>query len=206
MRSAPWSWTDCVPSWTWNDVGTEPLEVEVYSDAPEVELFLDGRSVGRLAAGAENRFRALFRVGFAPGRLEAVALRDGVAAESFALQTAGADRALRLTVEPTDLASNGRDLAANGRDLAFVVIELVDAAGVRAADADVEVEVHIDGPASLQGLGSAAMSTEESFADARHRLHDGRALAVVRPTGTEPITVSASADGLATTSVAMAAR
>lgn len=213
MRSAPWSWTDCVPSWTWNDVGTEPLEVEVYSDAPEVELFLDGRSVGRLPAGAENRFRALFRVGFAPGRLEAVALRDGVAAESFALQTAGADRALRLTVEPTDLASNGRDLApngrdlaSNGRDLAFVVIELVDAAGVRAADADVEVEVHIDGPASLQGLGSAAISTEESFADARHRLHDGRALAVVRTTGTEPITVSASADGLATTSVAIAAR
>ncbi|WP_106816704.1 glycoside hydrolase family 2 TIM barrel-domain containing protein [Microbacterium timonense] len=198
MRSAPWSWTDCVPSWTWTDVGSEPLEVEVYSDAPEVELVLNGRSLGRRPAGADHRFRALFEVEYAPGRLEAVAVRDGAEAERVVLQTAGTDRRLRLTVEQPEV---GRD----GRDLAYIVVELVDGTGVRAADSDAEVELQIDGPAVLQGFGSAVMATEESFVDARHRLHDGRALAVIRPTAIDPITVSATAAGLAPTSVLLAA-
>ena len=194
MKSAPWSWTDSISSWTWSDVGTEPLEVEVYSDAAEVELLLDGRSLGRLPTGPEHRYRALFAVEYAPGQLEAAAIRDGVAAERTALQTAGSDRRLTLTAERAELSSDGRDVA-------FVVVELVDAAGVRASDGDVEVEVRVDGPGVLQGFGSAVMSTTESFADARHTLHDGRALAVIRPTGSGSITVTATAPGLTSASV-----
>lgn len=191
MRSAPWSWTDSISSWTWSDVGAEPLAVEVYSDAAEVELLLDGRSLGRQSTGPEHRYRALFAVEYVPGHLEAVAIRDGIAAERTSLQTAGRDRRLALTAE----------LTTHGADLAFVVVELVDAAGVRATDADVEVEVRVEGPGVLQGFGSAVMSTTESFADARHTLHDGRALAVIRPSGSGGITVTATTPGLTSTSV-----
>ena len=194
MRSAPWSWTDCIPSWTWAGVGTEPLEVEVYSDAPEVELLVNGRSMGRQPTGPDHRYRALFEVEYAPGRIEAHAIRNGVGADSAVLQTAGVDRRLRLTAERAALAVDGRDLG-------YVVIEIADADGIRATDADVEVELRIDGPGSLQGFGSAAMVTEESFVDARHRLHDGRALAAIRPTSAGRITVTASASGYASASV-----
>ena len=194
MRSAPWSWTDSIASWTWADPGPEPMEVEVYSDAPEVELFIDDRSLGRQSAGPEHRFRAVFAVGYTAGRLEAVAIREGAAAERTVLLTAGPDRRLAVT-------SERKQVAVDGRDLAFVAIEVVDADGIRATDTDVEVELQLDGPAVLQGFGSAAPSTEESFTDARHRLHDGRALAVIRPTAAGRITVTASAQGLETSSV-----
>ena len=190
MTSAPWSWTDSIPSWTWGEVGSDPLEVEVYSDAEEVELLIDGRSLGRQPTGPEHRYRAVFPVVYAPGRLEAVAIRDGVAGEHMVLSTADEDRALALTAERSELA-------ADGTDLAYVVIELVDSASVTATDSDLEIQLQVDGPGVLQGFGSAEFSTKQSLADARHRLHDGRALAVIRPSGIGRITVTASAPGLA---------
>ena len=199
MMPAPWSWTDSIPSWTWTDVGTEPMEVEVYSDADEVELLLNGHSVGRQPAGAENRYRALFAVEYTAGSLEAVAIRGGAAAERTVLRTAGGDRVLALSAERGPIS-------ADGRDLAFVAVEFVDADGVRATDAEVEVELQIAGPGALQGFGSAVFATEESFADARHTLHDGRALAVIRPTGPGRITLSASAAGLPTAGIELDAR
>ena len=194
MKAAPWSWTDSIPSWTWPDADADPLEVEVYSDADEVELFLAGSSLGRQPAGAAHGFRALFAVPYAPGLLEAVAVRDGLLAERTALQTAGTDRRLALSAELSD-----PDAA--GHRLAFVVVELVDDLGVRATDGDAEVEVAIDGAGVLQGFGSARPETEESFADSRHRLYDSRALAVVRSTGVGRIVLTASAPGLPSVSI-----
>lgn len=199
MKAAPWSWTDSIASWTWTDVGVDPLEVEVYSDAAEVELFLEGTSLGRQPVGVAHGYRALFAVPYAPGRLEAVAVREGFPAERTALQTARSDRRLSLRAE--------RSQPGVGRQgLGFLVVELVDDIGVRATDGDLEVEVDIEGPGVLQGFGSARAETEESFTDARHRLYDGRALAVVRPTGSGRIVVTASAPGLSSASVEVQAR
>ena len=197
MASAPWSWTDSIPSWTWSDVGEEPLEVEVYTDADEVELLSNGTSLGRRPTGPEHRYRAVFEVPYAPGRLEAIAIRDGVAAEQTVLRTASDDRRLALTAEQSEVATD---------DLAFIAVELVDAAGVRATDTPVEVELHIEGAGVLQGFGNAQFSTEESFADARHHLHDGRALAVIRAAAPGRITVTATADGFDATTVELTAR
>ncbi|MGX5769720.1 glycoside hydrolase family 2 TIM barrel-domain containing protein [Microbacterium trichothecenolyticum] len=194
MKAAPWSWTDSIPSWTWRDAGTAPLEVEVYSDAPEVELLFGDVSLGRQPTGSANRYRTVFSVPYQPGRLEAVAIRGGAPAERTAVHTAGERRRLALTAE--------RPLVrADGRDMAFVVVELVDDDGVRATDSDVEVELTIDGPGALQGFGSAIPATEESFTDLRHRLYDGRALAVIRPSGKGRITVTAASAGLQAASV-----
>ena len=199
MRSAPWSWTDSIASWTWPGAGAQPMEVEVYSDAPEVELFIGERSLGRRPAGPDHRYRAVFEVEYSAGQLEAVAIRDGSTAERTTLRTAGADRRIALAAERTEVAMDGRGLA-------FVTVEVVDADGIRATDADVEVELQLEGPAVLQGFGSAAPTTEESFADARHSLHDGRALAVIRPTGAGRITVTATAPGFAPVSLHVDAR
>lgn len=198
MKSAPWSWTDSISSWTWADVGPAPMEVEVYSDAAEVELLVHGQSIGRLPAGPDHRYRAVFAVEYSHGRIEAIAIRDGVVAERTELRSAGEDRRLTLCAERNEVATNGRDLC-------FVVVEAVDSAGIRATDADLAVELTIDGPGTLQGFGNAAFSTEESFTDARHCLHDGRALAVIRPSATGRITVTATAPGLASASVEITA-
>jgi beta-galactosidase len=57
------------------------------------------------------------------------------------------------------------------------------------------VTVSVEGPGALAGFGSAAPATEESYLDDVHTTYDGRALAVVRPTGSGTITVTATADG-----------
>ena len=64
----------------------------------------------------------------------------------------------------------------------------------------------VEGPAVLAGFGSAAPSTEESYRDDVHTTSDGRALAVVRPTGPGTITVRAAAPGCDAATVTVVAR
>ena len=71
----PWSWSDVVSSWSWDGPEGAPVTVEVYADADEVELVVNGRSVGRRPAGAAHRYRAEFETTFEAGLLEAVARR-----------------------------------------------------------------------------------------------------------------------------------
>jgi hypothetical protein len=188
-RSSPWAWTDSESSWTWPGAEGSEVEVEVYSDAPEVELFVNGTSAGRQPAGPAHRYRAVFDVRYEPGRLEAVAVRSGRAAERVSLRSANGDR--RLVVAP-----DRTELRAGDTDLSFVDIDVVDEHGTRAADAETELELEIDGPGHLQGFGSAAPHTEESYLDRRHRSFQGHALAVIRPTAPGTITVTVRAGGI----------
>jgi hypothetical protein len=184
----PWSWPDTVASWTWPGAEGTTLTVEVYSDADEVELLLDGSSLGTAPAGEKHRFRASFEVPYAPGELTAVARTGGEETGRTTLRTATGALRLTLTAE--------RDVVrADGTDLAYVGVALADDAGTVPTGADRAVTVTVEGAAVLQGFGSAAPATEESYLDDVSTTFDGRALAVVRPTGPGPITLTATAPG-----------
>ena len=58
LSATPWAWSDTVGSWSLAGAEGKPVTVEVYSDADEVELLLDGRSLGTAKAGEANRYRA----------------------------------------------------------------------------------------------------------------------------------------------------
>ena len=73
LTGTPWAWSDSVASWTWPGSEGAPVTVEVYSDADEVELLLNGRSLGRKPAGDSHRFRAEFETIYQPGELLAIA-------------------------------------------------------------------------------------------------------------------------------------
>jgi hypothetical protein len=75
--AGPWSWPSTVASWSWDGAEGDPVRVDVYSDAEEVELYLDGVPVGRAPAGPRNRYQATFDVIYRPGEPVAVALTDG---------------------------------------------------------------------------------------------------------------------------------
>ena len=49
-----WAWSDAVSSWTWQASAGDPIDVEVYSDADEVELILNGNSLGRQPTGPRD--------------------------------------------------------------------------------------------------------------------------------------------------------
>jgi beta-galactosidase len=188
FTGTPWAWSDSLASWTWPGSEGAPVSVEVYSDADEVELLVNGRSLGRQPAGQKHRFRAEFETVYQPGELLAIAYTGG--AES------GRD-VLRSAVGPVLLqAESDRPvISAGGGDLAYVTFTLTDAAGTSYTQADRPVTVEVSGPGVLVGFGSAAPATEERFDATERRTYDGRALAVVRPTGPGKIRLTASAPG-----------
>jgi len=172
VDATPWAWSDALSTWTWPGYEGRPVVVEVYSAADEVELLLNGKSLGRRPAGSRHRYRAEFEVPYAPGVLQAVA-STGEGAE---LRTA--------TGEPRLVAIADRQVVrADVDDLAFVDIALVDADGVGFTSVERRVRVTVEGPGRLQGLGSGDPASTEPFTDDSHPTFNGRALAVIRPTG-----------------------
>lgn len=190
IGQTPWMWKDNIASWTWNGYEGKTAVIDVLSDADEVELFLNGVSKGRKAAGKANDYMAVFQITYEPGELKAVAVRDGKACESFALNTAGKAEKLSIDTDRTTME-------ANGQDLAYVMIGLQDEAGNQNLWEEKEIAVQIEGAGSLAGFGSAEPSCERSYFDTVCKTYDGYVMAVIRA-GLEPgtTTLTVSAEGL----------
>lgn len=187
FEARAWAWTDSIASWTWDVAVGAPIRVEVYADAGEVELVLNGRAVGRSSVGESRAFVAEFDVAYEPGVLEAIAYRAGAQTGRSELRSAGDQVRLQVGVDR-------EEIAADEWDLAFADIALVDRDGIVQTAADRAVTVSVQGPGVLQGLGSARPATEENFLSDTCTTYDGRALAVIRPTGPGQITVTVTAD------------
>ncbi|MFJ8021477.1 glycoside hydrolase family 2 TIM barrel-domain containing protein [Streptomyces sp. NPDC096311] len=185
---SPWAWSDTVASWTWPGFEGEPVTVEVYGDADEVELIGNGNSFGRRPVGAEHRFRTEFEIVYVPGDLVAVAYRDGAETGRTTLRCATGPVQLRAETDR-------QTIRAAGGDLAYVTLTLTDAQGTCHTGADRPVTVEVSGAGELVGLGSAAPSTEERFDSTERRTYEGRALAVLRPTTVGKIRLTATAQG-----------
>ncbi|MGK9147153.1 DUF4982 domain-containing protein [Plantibacter flavus] len=183
-----WAWSDAVSSWTWDvESGTE-MEVEVYSDAAEIELELNGITVDRRPSGRDSGFRTVFTIPYERGTLAAVGIGADGGRQRTELHTAGTS-ALVVTADR-------RTLRADDGDLAYVGIELRDELGILDTAREVTVTVRVDGAGVLQALASGRPSTDESFTQESWRTYDGRALAIVRPTAVGSISMQVSAEGL----------
>ena len=150
VAAGRWSWTDSVSSWSWGAPKGSPVKVEVYSDADEVELRVNGGSLGRKATGESNRFRAEFDTVYEPGEFVAIAYTAG--REQGRMQLRSATGPVRLGVR-----ADRSEIRADDSDLAFVDITLEDQNGTVATHLDRPVTVQVRGAGLLQGLGSAVL-------------------------------------------------
>ena len=164
--------------------------VRVYTNLPEVELFLNGRSLGCKANDSddpEKKNVVEYSVPFEPGELTARA--DDV---SHSLRTAGAPVALRVEVQ-------GKDFRADGRDLVYVHVAAVDETGTLVLSATNRVVFACTGAASFLCCDDGDPATDLLFTPAVNakNLYNGTALGVFR-CGTEPgeATINVTADGL----------
>jgi hypothetical protein len=185
---ALYTWPESTDSWTWPGFEGRSLTVDVYSDAEEIELLLDGVPLARRSVGDPKACIARFEVDYRPGKIEAVAYRRGKPIDSTSLSSADElDVRLRAAADRSELRSDGQDLA-------FIDIALQDSAGRVSPAATADISVHVEGPGVLQGLGSDAFASENSYAADRCETFLGRALAVVRPTGAGTILVRIATD------------
>lgn len=194
---SPWSITPALPSWTWPGKDGVPLEVEVYSRHDAVRLFLNGELVGEQPTGRAQEFKARFRVPYRAGRLEVVGVTAGRESERVALVTAGPAVRLRATADRSQLR-------ADGQDLAFVTLEVVDQDGVVVPTADLAVQYALAGEGTIAGIGSGDVTTRESYRANPRRVHQGRALVVLRTTERAgSLHLRASAPGLVAAEVSL---
>ena len=140
-NKTPWRTSDAIPSWSWRGKAGR-AEIEVYSDDDQVELLLNGRSLGRKRAGRKVGFVTKFTTVYEPGELVAVGYRDGVETGRSSLRSAGRRS---LTVRAESPRSTGPD------DVTFVWVELADENGIVETGADDQVTVVVNGPAMLAG-------------------------------------------------------
>ena len=168
-----WATYPTLPSWNWPGEEGKDLEVEVYSGAEKVRLFLNDKLIGEKPTGREQEFKAVFTVPYAPGVLKAVGVRgEDVVAQSI-LKTTEKPSKLRLTADRTVLQ-------ADGEDLSYVTVEAVDANGGVDLHADQEVAFEANGPGTIAAVGNGDGQDPDSYHSKRRKLYQGRALVIIR--------------------------
>ena len=174
--------------WTPKDLAPHTEKVEVYSNAANVELLLNGRSLGTKPKNADDSDRA-WDVAFAPGELKAVGYdAAGKVIARDVLRTAGAPAGVRLTVENAALHGAG--------DIGFVRAEIVDAKGVVVPTSDMAITVAVTGAGRLAAFDNGSPVDHTMFSSPVRNAWLGNALVFVAPQGDGRISVEASAPGL----------
>ena len=173
-----YAWPDVQNSWTWPVPEGTTMQVEVYSSADEVELLLNGKSLGRRNAGRENHNKTCFELPYEKGRLEAVSYVDGEEVSRNTLTSAGEPTAIRITPEIN--APHQTVLPADGQALCFAKVEVVDRCGNLVPYVEATATSVVEGAATLAAFGTGRPETEENYTKGEITLYKGAALAIVR--------------------------
>jgi len=187
VTKAVWRGTNAIESWAWNGCDGNKAEVEVYADAFEVVLQLNGKQLGKRRI---KQFKAIFKTQYTPGNLTAVAYdRQGKETGSVQLSSAG----------PTGIVLRPEVTSAKPGDVIYVDVLLADSNGVVESNADTMLTVTVDG-GELLAFGSANPRTEEHYNAGIFTTYYGRAQAVVRAGMGEAMTLTAGGGSLASVS------
>lgn len=191
IKEGLWATYPTTESWNWPGHEGKPIEVEIYSRYPEVELYQDGRLIGRKATGREQEFKALFTVDYRPGEIMAVAVdENGRHLAEQRIVTAGKPYAIRLSADRQTLGKSPQSLA-------YVTAEIVDRKGNVVADAAIPLKFDATGGAEIIATGSADPKDPAGYFHTRRLTSGGRAVAVVKAKGDgEKSVVKVSARGL----------
>lgn len=159
------------PHWDWGGREGKPVDVWVYSNADEVELLVNGRSLGRQAMPHLGHLS--WKVNYEPGAIEARAYRGGQLMLTERRETTGGAVAVRL------VADRGT-LAADGEDVAVIRAELLDDKGRHLPKAQDKLVLRVRGAGRLIGVGNGDPNSHESDQGSSRSLFNGLAQLIVR--------------------------
>ncbi len=200
-------WTDVknnpmvhlLPYWDYNN--GQLIDVCVYSNAEDVELFLNNESLGRkkIDHNSENLLAA-WLVPYAPGELKAVAYdKNGNVIATDVQKSFSNAKKIALKADKTVLK-------ANHEDLIFVEITTVDENGTYVGNARNRVKVSVKGAASLVGLDNGDSTDYEQYKGSSRKLFSGKLLAILASNGqTGDIELCVESDGLETATLKLEA-
>ena len=176
-----WKMTNAIESWSFGGCEQMGTRVEVYSKADRVELYINGRLVG--TKRPKNNCKVIFSVKYEPGELKALAYeKNGEMIGEKILRSAGPETEIRLEAE--------RRVLQKETDLCYVRIRYTDRNGVLKPLIRAEVEIDAEGGEVL-GIGSACPYYPKGYSGETTDTYYGEALAIIRPTRTGSLKVSA---------------
>ncbi len=141
------------PHWNWGGKEGQAIPVWCHTNLEEVELFLNGQSLGRQKV--ERHGHAAWQVAYAPGAIEARGAGPG------GVELTGAGRETTGPAAKLVLRPDRTELRADGEDLAVVAVEVQDAAGRVVPTAGNLVRFTLSGPARILGVGNGDPSSHE---------------------------------------------
>ena len=176
------------PHWNWKPGQT--IDVWAYfSQADEVELFLNGKSVG-IRTKNDSTLHAMWRLEYLPGQLKAVSRKNGKTVLESIVQTAGKPDRIVLKTSDSNLS-----IASN--ELGFVEMAVVDANGIPVQTADHVINLSVQGVGKLAATDNGNPVELTPFNASTKQLFNGKLLAIIKTTGSKgEIVLEASSPGL----------
>lgn len=191
-------WTDkpvlhLLPRWNWKP--EQMVDVwAYYSQADEVELFLNGKSLGTRTKQGDN-LHVSWQVKFEPGVLRIISRKAGKIILTEEEHTAGPAAKIILS------ADRG-SIKANGKDLSFITVKIVDKDGFIVPDADNQVKFIVAGPAHIAGVDNGSQVSLESFKAEHRKAFHGLCLAIIQSDNKAgAVSVTAMSPGLESANV-----
>ena len=178
----------------WNFQSGAKLSMYTYTNADEVELLVNGKTIGRKMNDRGNvEYRnAIYwkNVSYEPGTIEAIAYTDGSKVAEYKIETSGIPVRLDVTVD------EGMEVWKNdGQSLRHISVKAVDSKGRLVPYVTDSLTFSVDGPAEIAGVINGDLASEELTVGNSRRLYGGRASVVLRSTleqGTVTLTVMSS--------------
>ncbi|MDR7372632.1 glycoside hydrolase family 2 TIM barrel-domain containing protein [Flavobacterium aquidurense] len=195
-------WTDktvlhIFPHWNWKAGQTVDVWA-YYNNADEVELFLNGKSVG-IRSKKEGDLHVMWRVPFQPGTLKAISRKNGKTVLETEIKTAGNPSSLKLTADR-------ETIKADGNDLSFVTVDILDEKGVLAPKANNEISFSLKGNGKIVGVCSGDPVSHEPYKGSKHTALNGKCLVVVQSENkTGRLELTANAKGLKKSTIVITA-
>lgn len=179
------------PHWNWKPGETIDIWA-YYNNAEEVELFLNGKSLGRQKKDAEkNPYHVVWRVPFEEGTIEAVSYNSkGEIVERVSRTTASEPKNIILNADRSVIKPNDNDLS-------YITVEVSDEKGILNPIADNEIIFEVSGGGFIAGVDNGSPISMERFKDSHRKLFNGKALLIIQTDGSEePIVIKALSEGL----------
>jgi len=163
-----------LPHWNFEGRSADkPVDVwAYYNHADEVELYLNGRSLGRRSKQGDE-LHVMWRVPFEAGELKAVSRKDGKIVKEEKIYTAGQPAKIELTADRSVLN-------ADGNDLAFVTVRILDREGHFVPTASTQLEFEVKGEGILAATDNGYQADTTSFSSPTRQCWKGMALAIIR--------------------------
>jgi len=187
-----WGWPREWPYWYWQVNEGKPLQMRVFTKAPQVRIELNGKIIGEKDLSGDDKYIAFFEVPYQPGELKAIALENGKEIAARVLKTPGEPAAIKLTADRNKIK-------ADRNDLSFVKLEVLDSEGNLVPKDSILITLSLSGNGELAASGNSNPGDMRSVNRRVIRTYKGKAQAIIRTYASQGmITLKAESTGLMT--------